>query len=120
MGDTAVGADLVEVARIERALRRWPGLLERMFTEDEQDVCLASRSAEERLAARFAAKEAAFKALGRGWPEIDYRDVEVRTAHDGAPSLLLSGRAAALAGTRDAAVSMAHAGGIAMAQVVLS
>lgn len=117
---SAVGIDLVEVARVAHAIRRWPGLIERVFTEDEIGTCLASRNAEERLAARFAAKEATFKALGAGWPTIGYHDVEVVTARDGAPSIRLGARAASLAAERDVAVSLAHTGGLAVAQVVVS
>ena len=117
---SAVGIDLVEVPRIAHAIRRWPGLLERVFTDDELATCLGSRNAEERLAARFAAKEATFKALGAGWPAIGYRDVEVVAAHDGAPSLRLGGVAAGLLAERDVAVSLAHTGGLAMAQVVIA
>jgi holo-[acyl-carrier protein] synthase len=118
-GGLSVGIDLVEVDRFARALRRWPRLLERVFTEDEVMSCLESRDAEERLAARFASKEAAFKALGDGWPTIPYPDVEIVSAPNGRPSLRLRGRAAVLARGREAAVSMTHAGGLAIAEVIL-
>src|SRR3989442_8642989 len=113
-----VGIDLVEVDRFTRALRRWPRLRDRIFTDRELAACAGSHNADERLAARFAAKEATFKAVGEGWPAIAYRDVEVTTAGTGAPSLCLRERAATIAGDREVAVSLAHAGGLAVAEVV--
>ncbi|MGZ4140070.1 MAG: holo-ACP synthase [Actinomycetota bacterium] len=114
-----VGVDLVEVDRFARALERWPGLRERVFTASELAECAGARNTSERLAARFAAKEAAFKALGRGWPDLAYRDVEVRS-EGGAPALRLRADAAALVGDRDVAVSLSHTGGFALAQVVMT
>ena len=116
----AVGVDIVEVDRFGAALRRWPRLLERIFTEGELATCLESRDADARLAARFAAKEATFKALGDGWPNVPYQDVEVWTRSSGAPSLRLGSTAARLANGREAAISIAHAGGLAIAEVALT
>lgn len=114
----AVGVDLVQVPRFASLLERWPALLQRVFTDAEIDSVRSSSNRLERLAARFAAKEATFKALGHGWPEIAYRDVEVLT--DPAPTLRLSGRAEELAGARASAVSLAHSGGFAIAEVVFA
>ncbi len=116
--ELAVGVDLVEVDRFARAIRRWPGLAGRVFTPSELTTCLDLPNPDESLAARFAAKEAAFKALGDGWPHIGYHDVEIVTLDDGAPALCLSGRAAALASRRAFALSLSHDGGMAMAGVV--
>jgi holo-[acyl-carrier protein] synthase len=118
--ELAVGVDLIEVDRFARALRRWPGLRHRVFTACELTTCLDSPNTDERLAARFAAKEAVFKALGDGWPRLSYQDVEIVTLDDGAPALSLSGRAAELARRRAFALSMSHEGGMAMAGVVAS
>jgi holo-[acyl-carrier protein] synthase len=116
--ELAVGVDLVEVDRFAHAMRRWPRLADRVFTPCELTTCLDRPNPDESLAARFAAKEAAFKALGDGWPRIAYHDVEIVTLDDGAPSLCLTGRAAALAQRRAFAVSLSHDGGMAMAGVV--
>ena len=116
--ELAVGVDLVEVDRLARAMRRWPGLADRLFTRNELTSCLHAPNPDESLAARFAAKEAAFKALGDGWPRIAYHDVEIVTLDDGAPVLCLTGRAAMLARRRAFAVSLSHDGGMAMAGVV--
>jgi holo-[acyl-carrier protein] synthase len=118
--DTAVGVDLVDVERIARAMQTQPRFLERVFTEGEITTCLGSSGADERFAARFAAKEAAFKALGEGWPQIGYRDVEIACAENGAPRLELHGAARALADRRHAAVSLSHTGGLAIAHVMLT
>ena len=116
--ELAVGVDLVEVGRFSRALRRWPGLADRVFTPSELTSCLDAPNPDESLAARFAAKEAAFKALGDGWPRVAYHDVEIVTLDDGAPALNLSGRAATLGRRRAFALSLSHDGGMAMAGVV--
>ena len=108
----AIGVDVVDVTRFSSRLKQWPRLRRVLFTDRELAV-----TQPERLAARFAAKEAAFKALGDGWPHVGYHDVEV-VASDAAPALRLSGRAAALAGNRTLAVSLSHDGDIAMAGVV--
>lgn len=115
----AVGVDLVEIDRFARAIHRWPRLMARVFTEEEIESCAGSANAEERLAARFAVKEAAFKALGNGWPAIGYHDVQVRTAEDGAPVLVLGGRAVELADRRSAVCSLSHERGLALAEVIL-
>jgi holo-[acyl-carrier protein] synthase len=116
--ELAVGVDLVEVRRFARAIRRWPRLADRVFTSTEITSCLDAPNPDESRAARFAAKEAAFKALGDGWPRVGYHDVEILTLDDGAPALRLTGRAAELAGRRALALSLSHDGGMAMAGVV--
>jgi holo-[acyl-carrier protein] synthase len=118
--NAAVGVDLVDVRRIGRAMQTQPRFLERVFTETEITTCLRSANPDERFAARFAAKEAAFKALGKGWPDLRYRDVEVAVAANGAPRLELHGAALSLADRRRAAVSLSHTGGFAIAHVMLT
>lgn len=115
-----MGVDLVDVGRFADTVARTPRLLNRVFTQEELRECSASRNQEERLAARFAAKEAVFKALGAGWPDIRYHDVEVHPMPGGAPALRMHGRAVALCAGRTAAVSLSHAGGMAVAQVVIA
>ena len=112
------GIDVVQVARLEAALERWPRLAERVFTDDERRYAAARPHPVESLAARFAAKEATMKALGVGWPRISWQDIEV-VRGKGRPELRLTGRAAALAGGGRLAVSLAHDGGVAVAQVIL-
>jgi holo-[acyl-carrier protein] synthase len=72
-----IGVDLIEIARVERALARYPGFRERVFTPDERDYCESRPNPVQHYAARFAGKEAVGKALGCGvrftWREIDIR-----------------------------------------------
>jgi holo-[acyl-carrier protein] synthase len=118
-----IGVDLFEVARMTRELRgRDPGLREELFTRAEIAGCEAARDPMLQYAARFAAKEAVFKALspppagGASW-----RDVEVR-GHGRAREVLLHGamraRAEAL-GVRGVRLSLSRTRGLAMASVVL-
>src|SRR3954464_9347827 len=83
------GIDIVEVPRVAAALTRFGGRFERrVFTEAEIRYCRSKPNADERFAARFAAKEAALKALGTGWRGgIAWRDVEVRRESGGRPTI---------------------------------
>ena len=106
-----IGIDAVEVDRFRRVLARTPGVGRRVFTEGE--LAYATRFADPapRLAARFAAKEAAMKALGVGLGAFAFHDVEVVRAPSGAPSLRLTGSAASLAqelGVRVMRLSITH------------
>lgn len=92
-----IGVDLVDVDRFRTSLARTPSLVERLFTPGERAYADAARDPAERYAVRFAAKEAAMKALGVGLGAFDWHDVEVVRADSGAPSLQVTGRAAALA-----------------------
>lgn len=92
-----IGVDLVEVDRMRTSLARTPTLAERLFTPAEQAYAKAARDPAERYAVRFAAKEAVMKALGVGLGAVAWHDIEVVRADSGAPSLVLTGRAAALA-----------------------
>jgi len=88
-----VGLDLIEIERLERALERRPRLAERVFRPGELSFAAERGRPGRHLAARFAAKEAALKALGIGG--LGLRDVEVTGGGDRPPGLLLHGRAAA-------------------------
>ena len=93
-----VGIDAVELDRFRRTLERTPRIVDRLFSEAEQAYARRRHDPTERLAARFAAKEATMKAMGVGLWKFAFRDVEVVRAPSGAPSLRLTGRAAELAG----------------------
>lgn len=107
-----MGIDLIEVARIERALDRHPRLAHRLFTEGELEYAAARRRPGRHLAARFAAKEAVIKALRLG-PGTSPREIEVLsgTEEDPAPRIRLSGRALEEAGEdgRTIEISLTHA-----------
>ena len=92
-----IGTDLVELDRFRRTLQRTPSIIDRLFTDDERTYAELRRDPTERLAARFAAKEAVLKAMGAGIGECRFRDIEVVRAESGAPSVRLHGGAAGLA-----------------------
>ena len=113
----AVGVDLVHVPRMARNAQH-PSFLDRAFTAPEQAQC-AGRPAS--LAGRWAAKEAAMKALGRGVGAIPLTEIEVLGAESGAPELLLHGAAGAVAaeqGWTTWSVSISHDGDYATAVVM--
>ncbi len=115
-----IGIDAVEVDRFRQVLGRRPALAGRLFTDGERSGT-AGRDPAPRLAARFAAKEAVMKALGVGLGAFSFHDVEVVSLASGAPSLVLSGRAAALAdglGVAGWRVSLTHTASVAEAVVV--
>ena len=86
-----IGIDLIEVDRIRQAVtRRREGFRRRVFTPAEWDYCLGGgRLNYASLAARFAAKEAVFKALGCGWRQIPWREVEICKGKGGEPLINL-------------------------------
>lgn len=112
------GVDIIEIERIEGTLaRHGQRFLDRVYTEMEQRQC---RGRAESLAARFAAKEATFKVLGRrfGW-----REIEVRRQPGGKPILAFHGRAKERADrlrVKECSVSLSHSRGNAVAIVVAS
>ena len=92
-----IGVDLVDVDRMRTALGRTPSLAARLFTPGERAYADSAKDPAERFAARFAAKEAVMKALGVGLGAVEWHDIEVTRADSGAPSLVITGRAADLA-----------------------
>jgi holo-[acyl-carrier protein] synthase len=121
-----IGIDVCDIARLRRALSGPAGgrFRARVFTDAEQAYCEArQRGRFASYAARFAAKEAAMKALGTGWANgIGWRDIEVVRDGDDRPALALHGNAAALARRRGMArwlVALSHDGGAAVASVVV-
>ncbi len=120
----AIGIDIVEVERIERAVERLGDrFLDRVFTPAEREYCDARGARFVHYAGRFAAKEAAMKALGTGWSEgVAWREVEILSSAVGPPQLRLTGvakeRFDAMGATRGL-VSISHTGAIAVAQAVL-
>ena len=118
------GIDLVEISRIQHSLDRFASrFLDRVYTPAEQAYCLRKRTAAESLAARFAAKEAAAKALGTGISRgVSWLEIEVIREPGTRPTLRLHGRAAEIArglGAQRSALSITHTGSLAMASVVL-
>jgi len=118
------GIDIAEVPRIAQSIERFGArFLERIFTEAEMRYCDAKANRVERYAARFAAKEAAMKALGTGWNHgVRWRDCEVVRLPGGRPTMKFHGKAAEFAerlGAKSISLSLTHTREQAVAQVIL-
>ena len=120
-----LGTDLISLARIADVHRRQgQRFLDRVYTSDEQRYALELRDPAERLASRWAAKEACMKALGTGWAKgVSFTQIALLPgAERGAPRLVLSGEALAVATRLRVAhchCSVSHSDGFAIATVIL-
>ena len=119
-----IGVDLVRIPRMRDVIARWDErFLRRVFTEGEIAYCRARRDPVPHFAARFAAKEAATKALGTGLSlGVRWRDLEVRRERGQAPQLVLHGRAREVGlsrGGRTMLLALTHDGDYAFAQAML-
>ena len=119
-----IGIDLVEIARVEQLVqRRGDRALRRLFTAGEVARCGRARAPGESLAARFAAKEAFFKAIGTGWGRgVAWTEIEVCSSPNGAPRIQLSGAAERLAADRGVInihLSLTHTDTFASAYLIL-
>jgi holo-[acyl-carrier protein] synthase len=119
-----IGVDLVEVGRLRRAIGSYgDSFVRRIFTDAEAAYCRRCAHPEQRFATRFAAKEAALKALGVGWSKgARFLDVEVGNNPLGAPYITFYGRALELSrqlGVEKIHVSLTHHSDFAIAQVLL-
>jgi len=89
-----IGIDLIEVPRVARLLDRGIRFKERIYTDREREYCDRKRHSAQNYAARFAAKEAFFKALGTGWSGgLAFRDVEILNDERGKPEIVLHEKA---------------------------
>ena len=119
-----LGVDLAEVDRIRRSVQRYGDrFLDRVYTQAERHYSLGKANFAERLAARFAAKEAGMKAIGTGWQMgVTWRDFEVINEPSGRPTLRLNGAAKQIAedmqGSR-VTLSLTHTANVAFAVVIL-
>ena len=119
-----IGVDIVDISRIQSMLDRYgERFLNRVFTEAETAYAMSGMKKAERLAGRFAAKEAALKALGTGKSQgILWRDIETLRGRYGKPEVHLHGQAvkwAKLRGVERVFVSITHDGGKAVAFLIL-
>ena len=118
------GIDIAEVPRVGQSIERFgERFLRRVFTEEEIRYCDSKANRVERYAARFAAKEAAMKALGTGWNRgVRWRDIEVLRQPGSRPTIRFHGVAAEFAarlGTKNIALSISHTPEHAIANVIL-
>src|SRR3989441_8204974 len=119
-----IGVDLVNIPRMRDVIDRWQDrFLQRVFTEGEIAYCRARRDPVPHFAARFAAKEAALKALGTGLRlGVSWRELEVRRERGQAPTLVLSGRSRELGLARGGGrmlPALSHEGEYALGPAVL-
>lgn len=123
MAMVGIGVDLARTERFRKFLKQESGILERLFCQQERDYSLSRRDPAPSLAARFAAKEAFFKALGTGLRDgLSWQQVCVVRDELGCPSLQISGRAEELMRQRGASkahLSYSHDGDYAVATVIL-
>ena len=118
------GIDIAEVARVAESIQRFGDrFLQRVFTAGEIRYCDSKANSAERYAARFAAKEAAMKALGTGWNHgVRWRDVEVFREPGRRPTIKFHGKAAEFAArmqTKNISLSISHTSEQAIASVIL-
>lgn len=121
---TGIGIDVVQNDRIRDSIGRFGDrFLNRIYTEAEIEYCKKCAQPEIHYAARFAAKEAAFKALGTGWAAgVKWKDVEVVRLQSGKPELHLHGEALTHATSKGAErfyVSLTHDQLVSCAVVIL-
>jgi holo-[acyl-carrier protein] synthase len=117
------GIDIIEVERVAFSTGRNSGFRELVFSEREIEYCESKASPFQHYAARFAAKEAFLKAIGRGWDSgLALHEIEIVHAANGKPQLLLSGKTAAALESlniRTMHVSLSHLKTYASAVVIL-
>ncbi len=118
-----IGIDSIEVSRIHKQLIQSERFKERIFTPDEVAYCEAKKNKAQNYAARFAAKEAFFKALGTGWRGgLGFNQVEIINNELGKPEIRLHGKAKQLieeTGITDIHVSLTHLKDTASSIVIL-
>ena len=116
-----IGVDLVDVHRFRTVLQRRAQISERLITKNELSYCNSATDPTERLAARFAAKEAVMKALGTGIRGVPWKSIEVYRPRGKAPKIRLYGNAKRKAeelGINEIAISISHSRNYAVASVV--
>ena len=116
-----IGIDIIEVARIRRAYQKLgKRFLDGIYTEREQEFSLKHNDPSERLAARWAAKEAFLKALGTGHSRgVRWRDVEIIDNERSRPTVKVYGKPAQLLGNRKVHLSISHLADMATAIVII-
>lgn len=119
-----IGTDLAEVDRIRESIARFGDrFLNRIYTAGERAYAASKANPVERLAARFAAKEAGMKAIGTGWSQgVTWQDFAVVNEESGRPTLALHGaakRKADAMGVKRISLSLTHTSAMALAVVIL-
>jgi holo-[acyl-carrier protein] synthase len=120
---TGLGIDLIEVERVAYKINKESGFRELVFSKNEIDYCEKKTNKFEHYAARFAAKEAFFKAIGTGWRNgTAFNEIEITNNKDGKPEIFLLGKTAesiAEMKTGKISVSLSHLTTMASAVVII-
>lgn len=118
-----IGNDIIEVERIKILLDKDDSFVRKVYTESEIEYCRSKKNASESFAARFAAKEAMFKAMGTGWRgEMTFRDIEVSNDSLGKPEVVVSGAVKAFVLEKHIShihISLSHVKQMAIATIIL-
>ncbi|MCO5239068.1 MAG: holo-ACP synthase [Chitinophagaceae bacterium] len=115
-----IGTDIVETDRIAKAIEKEQGFRELVFSKHEIAYCESRANKYEHYAARFAAKEAFFKAIGTGWKTgTAFNEVEIYHAENGKPELRIHGETENTIGTVQIQVSLSHIKTMAVAVVLV-
>lgn len=124
MAKSAIGIDIVEIRKLEKASKKWgKSFLRRVYTEKELSYARARRYPYQHLAARFAAKEAIFKALGEVEKDfVGWKNIEILNDPQGKPVVHWHGKAEQIRrkrGLKGAVVSLSHTENYAVANAML-
>lgn len=92
-----IGTDIVEIDRINKAIKCTPNFINKLFTKKEIEYFISRKMRPEFIAGKFAAKESVAKALGTGFRKFGFRDIEIDKDELGKPLVLLSGEAKEIA-----------------------
>ena len=119
-----LGVDVVDIDRLRKSLQQQgERFIQRVYTPAEQEFCEARQDPGPHYAARFAAKEALFKAIGTGWDKgVSWQDVEVHRQDRDPPILIVTGEAkkrSEALGTKHIFLSLSHTDSSAVAVVIL-
>jgi holo-[acyl-carrier protein] synthase len=118
-----LGIDMIEVERIATNIGKDAGFKELVFSKNEIEYCETKANKFEHYAARFAAKEAFFKAMGTGWMSgTAFNEIEIRNDENGKPELILLGETAVAVNQKGAikiSVSLSHLKTFASAVVII-
>jgi len=118
-----VGIDMIEVERVQSSIAKGQGFRELVFSAKEIAYCESKTNKYQHYAARFAAKEAFFKALGTGWlKDTAFNEIEITNDESGKPCLEPIGESAVVinrGGTLKIAVSLTHLKTMASAVVII-
>lgn len=106
-----IGIDIIEIDRIKETIEKYgERFLNKVYTKDELDYCLKKNNKFQHLAARFAAKEAVFKAMESSWKKgMSWKDIEINNEPSGMPVVKLNGKLKSfLASDKNLKISMSH------------